>query len=74
MKEGFALDRILFLRLRLSLKPVNKVFSNIMTAWGLGVCVIFHRLSSISLKCVSQPITGSLLPATWSVRVGPQYD
>lgn len=35
MKEGFALDRILFLRLRLSLKPV-KVFSNIVTAWGLG--------------------------------------
>lgn len=72
MKGGFALDRILFLRLRLSLKPVNKVFSIIMTAWDLGVCVIFHRLSSISLEGVSRPITGSLLRATWSIGVGPR--
>ena len=36
--------RILLLRLRSSLKPVNKVFSSIITAWNLGVCIIFHRL------------------------------
>lgn len=36
-KEGFALDRILFLRLRLSLKPANKVFSKIITAQDLDV-------------------------------------
>lgn len=38
-KEQFALDGILFLRLRLPLKPINKVFSNIMAAWDSGVCV-----------------------------------
>lgn len=62
-EEGFALDRILFLRLRLSLKSVNRVLSNIITAWDLGMCVIFHRLQFISLKCLRSANKRSLLPA-----------
>lgn len=54
MKGGFALDRILFLRLRLSLKPVNNVFFYYNDCMGFeSVCHFSQAVVHFIERCKS---------------------